>query len=114
MAQIIPTRQDAAHYQFPVELEGVVFGLEFYWNARDASWYLTILDAEGVPLLSSRKLVLDLPLTARYRDLRLPRGEFVVLDTTGQGLEAGLKDLGTRVLLVYVPSTELPPEFVAA
>lgn len=109
---LMPTRQDAPSYTFEMDLENNTYGFAFAWNERDAAWYFDIFDAVGTPLLSSRKVTLGLPLLWRFRDSRLPPGELTVVDTGGQDQEAGLADLGTRVQMLYYPSTELPASFV--
>lgn len=106
-AQVMPTRQDLARYSFSIELDGATFQLSFEWNDRDAGWYFSIADTNGVPLLSGRRIVLNYPLINIYRDARLPAGTFMALDSTGTGTEAGLSDLGARVKLFYIPVADL-------
>lgn len=104
----IPTRQDMPHYVETVELDGTVYGLEFYWNARAGGWFLTLWNAQlTAPLLSGRRLVLGAQLLGRYRNAALPPGDLLVVDMTGDGVEPGLKDLGLRAKLVYYGADDL-------
>jgi hypothetical protein len=103
----LPTRTDSPYYDFEVELDGRSFVLTLLWNGRDSSWYLDIADDSSTPLLSGRKLVLGAPLLSRFSDARLPPGELILVDTTGKDAEAGLEDLGGRVLLVYASRQDL-------
>lgn len=105
----MPTRTDGCpHYTFTSELEGASYLFELLWMERPASWFLTIADLDGSPILASRRLVLGAFITRRFKDVRLPPGEFTLLDTTGQDLEAGLYDLGSRVLLLYTEAADWP------
>jgi hypothetical protein len=103
----LPTRTDSDYYDFEIELDGRSYVLTFNWNGRDSSWYFSIADNAGTPLLSGRKLALGAPFLRRFADARLPPGELRLFDTTGKDVEAGRNDLGSRVLLVYVPAAEL-------
>lgn len=105
----MPTRTDGVpHYTFTCELEGQTYLFELLWVDRSASWHMTIADVDGTPILSSRRLVLGAFITRRFKDVRLPPGEFTLLDTSGQDEEAGLYDLGARVLLLYTEAADWP------
>jgi hypothetical protein len=108
MALVMPTRTDAARYTFEMELDGVTFGFTFNWNERAGAWFFSIADVNGVPLLSGRRVVVNFPLLARFRDPRLPAGDLEAVDTSGEKLDPGLADLGARVRLLYMPIAELP------
>lgn len=109
---LLPLRSDSPHFDFQVELEGTTFGFELKWNSRDEAWYLTVRAADDTIVLAGLKLVVRHPLLSRYRRLGLPKGELEAVDTTGKDAEAGLNDLGVRVLLLYTPSTDFPAEYV--
>ena len=101
----LPLRTDLPHYTFGVELEGVSYRFELRWNARAGAWWITVLTSDDQPIVS-RKVVVGFPLFDRYRDSRLPPGGLEAIDTTGAGLEPGLTDLGSRVLLLYTDSAD--------
>ncbi len=106
---VIPTATDgSAHYTMTVELDGVTYELELLWVERSPGWYLSISLDDGTRLLSCRRLVLGAFITRRFKDPRLPKGDFTLLDTTGQDIEAGLYDLGSRVLLLYTEGADWP------
>lgn len=98
---IVPTVTDGRQrYSLRTQLGGNVYGMEFRWNVRDSSWSFLLSDAAGDPLLS-RKVVLGAVMFSRFQDVALPFGDMLVTDTSGQNLDAGLTDLGTRVLLIF-------------
>ena len=69
---------------------------------------MTIADAGGEVLVRDVKVVLGEDLLAAHRyDERLPKGRFDVVDTSGEGREAGADDLGTRVQVKYRSVAEL-------
>lgn len=109
---LMPLQPGVGHYAFRVALDGAEFELELRWNSRASTWMLTIADGAGATLVAGRRVALGTPLTARFRDGRLPAGELLAIDTSGTRGEPELEDLGTRVLLAYVPAAELPSGLV--
>lgn len=108
MAVIIPTQfEGEARYTFECDLDDITYRFSFEWNDRDAGWYMSIADVDGVPLVSGRRVVLDYPLLSLYADARLPRGVLQAVDTSEAQAEPGLLDLGDRVKLVYFSAGEL-------
>lgn len=106
---LIPTRNDLPHYFQTVELDGKTYGLELYWNTRSLSWFLSIWDSTFTTrLLAGRRLAVDSFILGRFKDARLPPGEFLAIDLLGTGKDPGLKELGQRVVLSYTPAAELP------
>lgn len=105
---VLPTLADGRQrYRFRANLSGGLFSFEFQWNARDSSWSVAISDATG-NLLLSKKIALNTPLTYRYSNPALPKGEFLAIDTSGQNVEPGLTDLGSRVLFTFTDAADLP------
>lgn len=105
--QVLPTRTDAARYDFEIELDGQTFVFDFEWNDRDSGWYMTITDVNGDVLLAGRRVVLNWPLINIYRDSRLPAGTIEAVDTSSTDTEPGYTDLGDRVKLLYTPLADL-------
>lgn len=110
MAYTLPLRSDLTHYDMQLTLDGVAYTFEFRWNTRAGAWFMDIQTDEGEHIVSSIKVVIDLPLGARSRDARKPAGALFAVDTSGKGLDPGVSDLGERVQLVYFTKAELPVE----
>lgn len=105
---LISTRNDVPHYFETVELDGQTYGLELYWNTRALSWYVSIWDSSfSERLLAGRRLAIDSFILSRFMDPRLPPGELIAVDLLGTGSDPGMKELGQRVVLTYVPAAEL-------
>jgi hypothetical protein len=109
----IPTRTDLPHYSIEVELDQQSFTLEFRWNDRAEGWFMDVSDVNGVRLLNGRRVCVDLPLLARFRDPALPAGELLAVDTAGTNEDPGIADLGARVKLLYYELADIPTAFVA-
>lgn len=107
MSLVLPTRTDLARYSFDIDLDAAKFTFDFEWNDRDAGWYFSMADADGVALLSGRRVVLGYPLIRIYKGAGFPPGELVAIDTSSQNQEPGFGDLGERVKLIYVTAAEL-------
>jgi len=103
----LPLRTDLEHYDFSVELDGASYFIEVRYNSRNDSHYLSISDVEGVPLLIGRRVVIDFPLTRRFKNRALPAGEFMAVDTSGQGRDPGAGELGGRVQILYATAAEM-------
>ena len=110
----IPLRSDLPHFDISVELEGFNYTLEFYWNTREACFYMNIFDNNQEPVLLSVKAVIDQPLGFRYKLPKMPPGCLIMTDTSGARLDPTWSndlqrsDLGDRVILDYFESAELP------
>ena len=116
MITLLPNDQTGLlFYSFAIQLEGQPYTFTFRWNERASAWFMAILDNAGNPLLCGRKVVIGWPLLARFVIPALPPGELMAIDTTGEGVEAGVGDLGGRVLLYYVDTATLGgPRFPGA
>lgn len=98
---------DTPHYALACELEGVTYTFEFLWNDRDGAWYVQVGDGEENPLTGMIRVVLGKSFLSQYSDPALPPGALVAKDTSGQNVDPGLLDLGSRVQVWYVDSASV-------
>lgn len=87
-----------------VNLDGVEFILALAYNQREERWYLSIYDDENVLLIAGLKLQANWRLLYRHRyNTKLPAGELMATDTTGNGEPPTLLELGQgkRCVLTY-------------
>lgn len=104
---LIPLRSDLPAFTTQVQLEGTTYTLSFRWNTRGQAWFMVVLNDEAdTVLVGETRCVVGFPINA-YLTGRQPPGVFVFDDTSRQGKDPGLTDLGGRVQLVYLPSTAL-------
>ncbi len=119
MSVTLPLRSDLDAYEVRVTLDKVDYDLRFVWNERDEQHYLSIFatdsptlsDGSRVAILPSIPVLIGTPLLRNLPGVPgtdRPAGELVALDTSNQNEEAGQRDLGARVVLVYTPEAELP------
>lgn len=80
---------------------------DFRWNERAGAWFMDIFDENEDPIRVGVKVVLGTWLGRRCVDARFPPGAIVAVDTSGAGLDAGLDDLGTRVILLFYSGPEI-------
>jgi hypothetical protein len=105
---LIPTALDAAYSTQKTRLDGRDYVLRLSYNEREERFYLSILDEEETPLVEGLKLIPNWPLLRHYRyDPRLPPGELMATDLTGNLTPPTIDELGEgrRVELSYF-STE--------
>lgn len=88
---------------FEIALDGRPYRFAVFWNARAASWHMTVADGAGAELVAGVRVCADWRLTVPG----LPGG-LVVVDTTGKSLDPGLDDLGVgkRVQILYFEAGE--------
>lgn len=106
MPQRVPLRSGIPSFTQRTSLDGVTFNLDFAWNERESAWYFAVADADGLPLRGGVRMVLNWPLLFSVADARRPGGELYLIDLDQTGVEAGLDDLGVRVVLMYVTAAE--------
>lgn len=105
MALIILPTQAKPNTTQRVTLDGRTYTLGLRFNSREGMWYISLSDAQGL-LLAPTKLVAGPPLLRYLRGPRKPPGELIAMDRSGHLGNAGLADLGTRVVLAYVNKDE--------
>lgn len=105
---ILPLQPSIPQYSVGTTLAGISYVFSLRWNTYDSAWYMDIaLDDEAVtPLRSGVKVVLGTLLGNRCTSPLFPAGALVAVDTSGDELDAGLDDLGSRVQVYFYPASE--------
>lgn len=103
----VPLRSDLPNYDLQILLDGVTYTLDLSFNVRLNAWFMNVLDeaAQNV-LVAGLRLTCGASIGAKITGRPFP-GFFVVLDTTGAGVDPGISDLGKRVRLEYVEAADL-------
>jgi hypothetical protein len=107
MIRVIDIDPSKSNQIFTVTLDGETFEVRLLWNARAGGWFLSLLDAEGTRIATGRKVTTDHPLLLRDTLPGMPAGYLWLVDMTGRGEEAGLRDLGRRHRLAYIEGESL-------
>jgi hypothetical protein len=111
---VIPT-DSIPSYSQSVALEGANFTVQFDYNQRCASWYMSIADQDGEDIYNGVKLVVGIPLLRKCKDERRPgfspdspySGDFIVTSSTADTSPPSLLDLlagSGRCTLYYITS----------
>lgn len=103
----LPLVPSVPHYRVSTQLDDVQFILDVRWNSRDDAWYIDLLAEDEEPISVGMKVTLGSFLGSRSAHEEFPDGFFLTVDTSGEGSEAGLDDMGTRVVVLYIPSSEI-------
>jgi len=106
MPRRVPLRTGLPAFRQRTSLDGATFEFAFAWNEREGAWYMAVADADGLPLRSGIRLALSTPLLRSVADARRPAGELYAIDLDGTGADAGVNDLGVRVVLMYITAAE--------
>ncbi len=102
--QTIPIAQGSAFFQHRVELEGVVYVLDFAWVARAGCWSLAVYTDDGTLTIAGIAIVANRPLLARFHHLAVPPGEMFFMSLAGDTPAPGFEGLTE---LVYFTEAEV-------
>ncbi len=105
--QRLPLVPSIPSYDFATVLDGVSYVFSVYWNARDDAWYFDLLADDETPIRHGIKIALGSPLGRRSRSPLFPRGLLLAEDLSGEERDAGFDDLGTRVVVYFLPLADL-------
>lgn len=95
-------------YEFIVDLDGTDYQITVRYNTREDCYFIDISDATTLDqLLSGVRCVVGVPLLQYSKDVRLPRGQLLFLDTQREDKDPALGELGTRCVLIYASESEL-------
>lgn len=103
----LPIDASAPNYRVGTTIEGVQYLLDVRWDSRAAAWFLDVLDVEAIVIAAGLKLCLGVIIGRRCADPRFPAGGILVSDLSGDGLDATLGDLGSRVKVYHYTVAEL-------
>ena len=106
MADILEIQVDLSgskRYEKMYKLEGSDFIFDFFSNAVDGRWYLSIYTANRVPIKGCMgiRLVKDSLLLRRVTDLNRPKGDLLVISEVEE--DPSSKSLGRNSSLMYIP-----------
>jgi hypothetical protein len=99
--QEIPVRSDIPAYDMSVTLDGVLYYLSFEWNERGQFWTMDIYDQDQVALVLGTRMITNVDLLGKYKIAGLPKGIFLITDTSGKNLDASVDNFGIIVKLFY-------------
>jgi hypothetical protein len=103
---IIPFK-DPSCWREQIQLTGILFYLQFTWNALNEFWVMDVLDGNEVPLVYGVKIVTDISLLEPYAVLGLPEGDIVCQNVVGTTDFIGRFDMSQKFLLVYYEPGEI-------
>jgi hypothetical protein len=109
MGQRLPLVPSVPSYVFGTSLGDAQYRIAMRWNARAGTWFMDLMEDDETPIRMGIRVVLGARLGGRTadHDPRFPQGDLVARDLSGEGREAGIDDLGVRVVIDYTPPDEL-------
>ena len=107
MAQRLPLEPSVPSYRFSTTLDGTQHVFDVHWNGRDGAWYFDVLTTDGEIIRAGVKVVLGAWLGRHSVDPRYPLGVLVADDQSGERRDAGLDDLGARVIVQFLTFGEV-------
>ncbi len=129
MPVVVPFQPGNPSYRMAVTLGTADFLMDVTWNDRDGNptgaangagaWYMDLYLPDETPIAGGIKIVLGTFLGLRVADVRMPHGLLQAVDTSATnangtatadpsaGVDAGLDDLGARVIVRFWSLAEL-------
>jgi len=92
-----------------ITLDSVVYRMVFTFNTRRLAWDLTFGLADGTVLVAGIKLLPQIDLLGRHKDIRLPKGRLFAFDIEdgNTALRSEKSELGTKLRLLYFTEIEV-------
>lgn len=103
----IPVIPSEANYRFGVAIEDASYLVDMRWNSRDEAWYMDWFTVDEEVVALNLKVLLGVYIGRRYPLPPFSQGVLVAVDTSGDQVEAKFDDMGTRVVLRYIPIIDL-------
>lgn len=104
--EIIPW-SDRASFEQTIVLDDKIFFLTANYNIRDEAWYLTLDNADGVNIVSGKKLTLNTDIIAYADDELKPNGYIFVVPIADTITEITRDNIGVDVKIVFIGIDEL-------
>lgn len=103
----IPFVGGIGYYRFGTTIESTPYLFDVRWNDRDQSWRFDVLEIDETLIAAGIRINLGVYMGRQYNHPLFKGGVFVAVDLSGKRIEAGYLDLGTRVVVQYIPVLEL-------
>lgn len=97
----IPVQFKSPDFSFQIDLDGIIFGFRFTYNARTDRFSMEIQDQLGNAIVSGIALTVNWKVLARFKDSSLPPGDLFTMDITGGNNEPSAVNFGDTILLCY-------------
>lgn len=115
MADVVQLPIDSSSYNYTVAtaLDDTVYQIDVRWNDVLQLWYLDLLDIDRNMIVSGIAIVIGCALGGQCVDARMPPGVIMVADLSAAATgapprDAGVDDLGSRVVVLYYPVDTIP------
>jgi len=96
----IPVQNRTDANSISISLSGILFTLNFRFNANESKWYMDILK-ESVNIVSGIKLVASADLLSQFIAYDIPEGTMSVVDVNGNYADPDESNFGQSVFLRY-------------
>lgn len=113
MAKLV-LQPDSIDAQYPFredtyeDLGGLELTLRVSWSERLQTWYLDLLDADGIVIWAGRKILSNYQIAIRQVNARLPPGIFWADSEDPDRTPPDFDALGIRVVIAYSDPEDVP------
>jgi hypothetical protein len=110
--QVLPISPSVPWQEMTVDIDDpsatpATYIFEFKINSRDNTWYMNVTDINRLPIATGVRVVLGTYLGRRYQHILFRHGVLVAIDTAQLGKDAGIDDLGRRVIVARFTTQEI-------
>lgn len=102
IVQKIPLLAQTSDQVLSIDLGGNPYILRVVWNERFGYFSLSVSESDETPILINVKMVKNYPLTAKFKDTRLPFGGLFFIQEKGNSENPTYDDLAVNCNLYYI------------
>lgn len=113
MPFILETPEDQSDYEYSVTLGGLEYIIRITWNEVFNSWFMSIRNYAGDPVVLGVRIVSFQPLVNIYKSSNVPDGRIICVQNYEGSWETPSRDSftdGTHSL-IYITEAELDETF---
>lgn len=103
----LPLQPSLAEYRFATVIKDAAYIIDVRWNSTEEAWYLDWYQEDLTVIAIGLKVVRGAYIGRRVAVPPFTEGVLVAVDTTGGTTEAAFDDLGTRVVVRYIPTEDI-------
>lgn len=108
MPSMLPLVPSIPDYSFATTIEGASYTFGVRWNASAETWTMSVFDEDGIEIVSALPILLGTHIGRHVSHALFKEGAFVARDLgPGGNIDAGLDDLGSRVIVVYYTAADI-------
>lgn len=98
----LPLDNKDPSFSFSTELDGSTYNFQFRWQGRIEVWVFDLFDADKNPIQTGNPFITDFEFLKQNVSTSKPPGNFIAINTSVDGENAGRFNIGSDVKFLYI------------